>query len=139
MQVKDIMSIHPECLAPEASIKDAALKMKKVNCGFLPICENDRLVGVITDRDIVIRGLAKDANLSTKAMDLMSPEVVYCFEDDNVDTAAAKMEDKRIRRLVVLNNNKRLVGILSIDDISAKSEDKSITSGILSNINKDLP
>src|SRR5438045_4155431 len=111
MQVKEVMTQGAECIAPSSSLQDAAQKMKNMNIGPLPVCDNDRLVGFITDRDITVRAVAEGRDpKTTKVKDVLSPSVVYCFEDQDVQEAAHLMEEKQIRRLAVLNRNKRLVG-----------------------------
>jgi CBS domain-containing protein len=136
--VKEIMTLNPECITPDTTIKNAAIKMKDINSGFLPICENDRLAGVITDRDIVIRGIANGINVDSTVRDIMTEKVVYCYDDATLKEVAHKMEDEFIRRLIVLNRNKRLVGILSIDDIASRADVKSLTGEILKLINEKL-
>jgi len=126
MKVREIMTTGVECLSPDAAIKELANQMKTLDVGFIPICENDRLVGTVTDRDIVIRAVAlgRDVN-TTKARDTMTQEVVYCFEDDDVKDVADKMRQKDIRRMLILNKDKRLVGVVSLGDISKVEEKES--------------
>jgi CBS domain-containing protein len=111
MKISDVMTTGVECLRPADSITRAADRMRELDVGSLPVCgDEDKLVGMITDRDITIRATASacDAN-ATPVRDVMTPNIVYCFEDQNVEDAAKLMEEKQIRRLVVLNRNKRLV------------------------------
>jgi len=124
MKIREIMTSNVECLAPEATLKEIAQEMKALDVGFIPVCENDRLVGTVTDRDIVVRAVAegKDANTS-KARDIMTHEIVYAFEDDDVKTVAGKMREKDVRRILILDKTKRLVGVVSIGDV-AKVEEK---------------
>ena len=119
MQLKDIMTADPLILSPETALREAAQKMRELDSGVMPIGENDRLVGMLTDRDITVRATAdgKDPN-TTPVRDVMSSEVIYCFEDDDLDAAARKMEEHQIRRLIVLNRDKRLVGIASLGDLA---------------------
>jgi CBS domain-containing protein len=127
MQVREAMSKKPEFLPPTASLKEAALKMRELDCGFMPIGENDKLIGTVTDRDIVIRTLAKgrDPNNAT-LRDIMSEHIEYCFEEDDLNKAVQHMEDKQIHRLVVLNKNKRMTGILSLGDIARQSNNGAL-------------
>src|SRR5437016_5625489 len=119
MKVREIMTINVECVAPEASLKEIAQEMKSMDVGFIPHCENDRLVGTVTDRDIVIRAIAEGNEVNTcKAREIMSREVIYAFEDDDVKSVAEKMRDKDVRRILILDKAKRLVGVVSIGDIS---------------------
>jgi CBS domain-containing protein len=119
MQVQEIMSHDVELIDPGSTVRDAACKMRAEDIGALPVGENDRLIGMITDRDIAIRCVADDRQPS-KCMvrEAMSKKVCYCFEDDDLDEAAQLMADHQVRRLPVLNQNKRLVGMISLADIS---------------------
>jgi CBS domain-containing protein len=119
VQLKDIMTRDPVVLKPDATLKDAARRMRDLDSGVMPVGENDRLVGMLTDRDITVRATAegKDPN-GTPVREVMTQDVVYCFEDDDVRDAAKKMEEHQIRRLIVLNRDKRLVGIVALGDIA---------------------
>ena len=119
MQLKEIMTADPLILSPETALREAAQNMRDLDSGVMPVGENDRLIGMLTDRDITVRATAegKDPN-STPVRDVMRPDVVYCFEDDEVEAAARKMEEHQIRRLIVLNHDKRLVGIASLGDLA---------------------
>src|SRR3954447_6504788 len=109
MQVKDVMTRGAQCIAPDATLQEAARQMKNLDVGSLPVCENDRLVGMLTDRDITVRATAGACDpCSTHVRDVMTPDVVYCFEDQEISDASRLMEDHQIRRLVVLNRAKRL-------------------------------
>jgi len=123
MQVKDVMTRNAECVRPDSSLQEAARKMKSLDVGPLPVCgEQDKLVGMLTDRDIVVRAVAEGLDARTaKVRDAMSEGVSYCFEDDDVQAAARQMQEKQIRRLVVLNRDKRLVGIVSLGDLAVQS------------------
>jgi CBS domain-containing protein len=118
MQVSKAMSSDVKIANPEQSIRDAARLMAQMDCGSLPVGENDRLVGMITDRDIAVRAVAEGKSADTKVRDVMSTEVKYCFEDEDLDEVAHNMADLKVRRLPVLNHDKRLVGILSLGDIA---------------------
>jgi CBS domain-containing protein len=119
MQLKDIMTADPLVLSPETALREAAQNMRDLDSGVMPVGERDRLVGMLTDRDITVRATAegKDPN-STPVRDVMTSDVVYCFEDEEVEAAARKMEENQIRRLIVLNRDKRLVGIASLGDLA---------------------
>ncbi len=131
MKAKDIMSRNPEILSPEMTLQEAAEKMKKQDFGFMPIGENDRLIGAVTDRDIVIRGVAsgKDSKKVT-IRDIMTDKIQYCFENDSIDKIAEMMSKLQIRRLAVLNENKRIVGIISIGDVATKSNDNNLSGKV---------
>jgi CBS domain-containing protein len=119
MQVSQLMSKKVEWIGPTVSLQEAARKMRDLDIGCLPVGEHDRLIGMITDRDIACRGFTdgKDAS-KTPVRDAMSAGITYCFDDQDVSEAAHLMEEKQIRRLPVLNRQKRLVGLLSMGDIS---------------------
>jgi len=124
MKVQEIMTTNVECVAPDTAVNELASKMKTLDVGFIAICENDRLVGTVTDRDIVIRGIASGKNISAlKAKDVMTKDIFWCFEDLDVKEVAKQMSEKEVRRMLILNKDKRLVGVVSIGDI-AKVEEK---------------
>jgi len=118
MQVNEAMTNDVKIASPNETIRDAARLMAQIDAGVLPVGQNDRLVGMITDRDIAIRAVAADKGPQTPIRDIMSKEVLYCFEDDEVDDVVQNMADIKVRRLPVLNHEKRLVGILSLGDIA---------------------
>ena len=123
MKIQEIMTANVECVSPETGLTELANKMKTLDVGFIPVCENDRLAGTVTDRDIVIRGLASGRDIDTcKAHDVMTQDIFYCFEDDSVKDVAEKMREKEVRRMLILNRDKRLVGVVSIGDISKVEE-----------------
>jgi CBS domain-containing protein len=126
MKVREIMTSHVECVAPDTGVRELASKMKTLDVGFIPVCENDRLSGTVTDRDIVIRAIAegKDIDCST-ARDIMTQDVFWCFEDQDVKDVAKLMREKEVRRMLILNADKRLVGVVSIGDISKVEETES--------------
>src|SRR5262245_56290395 len=112
MKVHDVMTRGCECIAPEKSLQEAAELMKALDVGPLPVCDDDRLTGMITDRDIVLRSVARgDDPTETRVRDAMTPVIEFCFEDDEIESAARQMTTNKIRRLPVLNHDKRLVGI----------------------------
>ena len=137
MQVKQVMTRGVECISPNTTVQEAARKMKALNVGPLPICDNDRLTGMLTDRDITVRVAAEGRNPATTTVrEAMTPEVVYCFEDDSVRDAAQLMEQKQIRRLLVLDRAKRLVGIVSLGDLAAKTHDKPLAGDVLERVSE---
>jgi CBS domain-containing protein len=136
MQVSQVMSSDVKVTSPDQSIRDAACLMAKLDCGSLPVGENDRLVGMITDRDIAIRAVAAGKSADTKVRDVMSAEVKYCFDDDDLDQIASNMADLKVRRLPVVNHDKRLVGIVSLGDIACTDDDAKTVSSALSGISK---
>lgn len=122
MLVKECMTKNVTLGNPNMTMLEAAKKMRDGDFGILPIEENDKLIGMVTDRDIAVRGVAegKDPN-SIRLRDIMSEKVLYCYDDDNLDDVALNLGDNQVRRLPVVNRQKRLVGILSICDM-AKSQ-----------------
>jgi CBS domain-containing protein len=123
MKVKDAMHKGVEWVAPSTGVTELAKMMLKHDIGAIPIGENDKLIGMVTDRDIVLRGVAngKDASKLT-ARDVMTPSIVWCRDEEDLDDAARIMEDKKIRRLPVIDKSKRMVGMLSLGDVSHASK-----------------
>lgn len=119
MQVTDVMTRRAETIGPGDTLQEAARRMRALGIGALPVCENDRLVGMLTDRDVVIRAVADGRDpAGTPVRAAMTPQVIYCFEEEPLENAARLMEERSIRRLMVLDADKRLVGILSVDDLA---------------------
>lgn len=137
MIAKDIMTQNPFIISPETTLQDAAKTMADKDIGFLPIGENDRLIGTITDRDIVIRGVAEGKDPSKTVRDVMTNEIKYCMENDDLDKVADMMSSLQIRRLVVLNDNKRIVGIISLGDIATKSQNNQLTGKVTEEVSED--
>jgi CBS domain-containing protein len=132
MKLRDILTKDPEVISPDAMICEAARKMKAHDIGMLPVCDGERLVGAITDRDLTIRAVAEGSDpLNTKVRDVMTPHICYCFDDQDLEEAANQMEEKQIRRLAVLNRDKRLVGIVSLGDFAVRSKDEHLTEEVL--------
>jgi len=123
MTLRDVMTPKVEVVHPDATLQEAAQKMKALDVGTIPVCDGDRLVGIVTDRDMAIRAIAdgRDPN-TTQVRSVMTPDVVYCFEDQDVAEAARRMQERQIRRLLVLNREKRLVGIVSLGDLASQAE-----------------
>jgi CBS domain-containing protein len=118
MLISEVMSKDVKIANPKQSIQDAALMMVEIDAGVIPVGEGDQLVGMITDRDIAVRAVAVGKPPQTPIADIMSPEVMYCYDSDNTDAVAKNMADIKVRRLPVLNREKRLVGIVSLADIA---------------------
>ncbi len=133
MLVREMMTPHVEVIHPDATLREAAEKMKSLDVGPIPVCDGERLQGMLTDRDITVRASAegRDPN-TTRVRDVMTPDVVYCFEDQDVQEAARMMEDRQIRRLVVLNRDKRMVGIIALGDLAVQTDDEELGSEELS-------
>ncbi|WP_029056764.1 CBS domain-containing protein [Stappia stellulata] len=118
MQVNEIMSPRPLTLTPEQTLREAARVMRRIDSGFVPVGDGGRLVGTLTDRDIVINALAQQKSAESPVSDAMTTEVLYCFEDQAVAEVARNMGAQQVRRLPVVNRDKRLVGIVSLGDLS---------------------
>jgi CBS domain-containing protein len=116
--VSEAMTRDVRVASPDHTLEAAARIMAEIDAGVLPVAENDRLVGMITDRDIAVRAVARGKGPDTRVREIMTPDVKYCFEDEPLSHVAVNMGDLRIRRLPVLNREKRLVGILSIGDLA---------------------
>ena len=125
MLVKDVMTKGVTCVAPNDTIQEAARRMRELDVGPMPVCDNDRLAGMITDRDITVRATAEGRDLTAfKVRDAMTQDLVYCFEDQNVEEAAELMRERQIRRVLVLNRDKRLTGIVSLGDLAVEGPSK---------------
>jgi CBS domain-containing protein len=125
MKVSDVMTRDVRISSPEQTIREAARLMAEADTGVLPVGENDRLVGMITDRDITVRGVAAGKGPETKVREIMSSEVKYCYDNQEADKVARTMADIKLRRLPVVNRDKRLVGILSLGDLAAAGAKKA--------------
>lgn len=125
MRVSECMSSAVHIAAPGDTIQQVAATMKVIDAGSLPIGENDRLVGMITDRDIVCRAVAEGLGAHTPVERIMSRDLLYCFEDEDVVDVIEQMSDHKVRRLPVINRDNRLVGIVSLGDLSKSDDDNS--------------
>ena len=135
MKVSEIMTHEVEVAAPDAILEAAARKMRDLDVGMLPICDGERLVGMLTDRDIAIRAVAegKDPRRSL-VRDAMTPDVRYVFEDDDVEEAARIMHEVQVRRLPVLNRQKNLVGIVALGDLAVRNPDEQLSGEVLAGV-----
>jgi len=137
MRVSQVMTRNAECINPDASVQEAAKRMKSLDVGALPVCDNDRLVGVITDRDIAVRSVAEGRDpRADRVQATMTPELVYCFEDEDAADAARRMQEKQVRRLPVLNRDKRLVGIVSLGDLAVEARDDKLSGETLERVSE---
>jgi CBS domain-containing protein len=136
MQVKDAMTTDVELASPTQTIRQAALLMGECDCGVLPVAERDGLVGMITDRDIAIRAVAAGKGPRTQVREIMSTEVLYCFEDQELDEVAANLSDIKVRRLPVMSRDKRLVGILSLGDMACRANGSDPAAEALKSISQ---
>jgi CBS domain-containing protein len=137
IKIKTIITTSPRCISPNASVAEAAIEMKALDTGWLPICEDGRLIGTLTDRDIIIRSVAEGYDLNVMTVRrVMSRGVIYCFEDQSIEDAAQIMEMHQIRRLPVLDGNKRLVGIVSLGDLAVRTGEENLAGRILERISE---
>ncbi len=120
-QLKDVMSRDVMVISPDMTIGEAAKKMCDGDFGMMPVGENDRMIGAISDRDIVIRAVAEGKGPDTKVREIMSEGICWAFDDDTVEHAAKLMSERQVRRLPVVNRDKRLVGIVALGDFAVDS------------------
>jgi CBS domain-containing protein len=142
MRLDECMTRGVECTRSDATLQQAANRMKELDVGTLPVCgDNDRLVGMVTDRDITVRAVANGRDPKTTLVsDAMSPGVVSCYEDQDIDEAARLMEDRQIRRVVVLDHDQRITGILSLGDLAVSgSSERSLAGEILEAVSMSNP
>jgi len=132
------MTKGAECVRPDASLQEAARRMRDLDVGAPPVCgDNDKLAGMITDRDVAVRAIAEGRDpKATKVRDAMTEGIEYVFEDDDVAEAARKMEQHQIRRLAVLNRDKRLVGIVSLGDLAVKGDGRQLHAEALEQVSE---
>ena len=135
MKVSKVMTRDVQLITPTQTIRDAARMMLELDAGALPVQEDDRLVGMITDRDIAVRAVADGKSPDTPVRDVMSREVLYCFDDQEMKDIARNMGEVKVRRLPVVNRDKRLVGIVSLGDL-ALNQEPELTSSAVTNISK---
>jgi len=126
MRVSEAMTRDVRVATPGQSIRDVAKMMAEIDAGAMPVGENDRLIGMITDRDIAVRAVAQGKGPDTPVREVMSTEkVLYCYDDEELEHVASNMGDKQVRRLPVVNRDKRLVGILSLGDLAREADSDS--------------
>ncbi len=124
MKLKDLMTENVEVIAPDASLYEAARRMRDLDVGSLPVCDGKRLVGMLTDRDLTVRAVADGRDPKTAPVsESMTPDIAFCFEDQTATEAESLMAEKQIRRLPVLDREKRIVGIVSIGDLATKTSE----------------
>lgn len=137
MKVGEIMTGDVEVVSPDSPLTEAARRMRDLDTGFLPVGENDRLVGTLTDRDIAIRAVAEGKDVSSATVrDAMSDQIAYVFEDQDTAEAAQLMAERQVRRLAVLNRDKRLVGIVSQGDLAVRTPDDDLIGQTVEEISK---
>jgi CBS domain-containing protein len=133
--LKEIMTPAVEVISPNATAADAARKMMDLDVGAIPVCDGDKLLGMVTDRDLVLRVMAISRDpVQARVRDAMTSEVVYCFEDQDAEVAATLMAEKQIRRLPVLSKTKELVGIVSLGDLAVDSLSVQTSGAVLHDV-----
>ncbi len=122
MLVKEVMTPKAEWVDPKTTLLEAAKRMRDKDIGSLLVGENDKIIGMVTDRDIACRGVARNLNpANTPVWRVMSERIFWCFDDQEIENAAHLMEKKKVRRLAVMNREKRMVGFLSVDDLAHRA------------------
>ena len=135
-QLKEVMSRHVKMVSPDTTIREAAQQMRDGDFGMLPVAENDRMVGAISDRDIAIRAVADDKGPETAVRDVMTDGIFWAYEDESVDEAARIMSEHQVRRLPIVNRDKRLVGIVALGDFAVHRADSQPAAEALSGISQ---
>ena len=138
-QLKDLMSRDVQIMSPDMTIEEAAKKMRDGDFGMMPVGEHDRMIGTISDRDIAIRAVAEGKDAGTKVRDVMSNGITWAYEDNSVEEAAVIMSEHQVRRLPVLDRNKRLVGIVALGDFAVERSESRPAGEALSEISRTLP
>jgi len=137
MKISEIMTTDFETIDSTNSLTDAAKRMKSLDVGILPVQKGTHLIGVVTDRDIVVRCLAQECDPGkTQVKDIMSSDIVYCFEDDNVEDAVKLMEENQVRRLIVCRQDGTPVGIVSLGDLAVRSGQEHLFAEALEQISE---
>jgi len=138
VKLKEFVNYRVETVAPGDTLQCAAEKMKELDIGSLPVCDNGHLAGVITDRDITIRAVAKGSDPATVTVrEVMTPEVLWCFEDDEVEKAARIMRENQVRRILVLNEANELVGITSLGELATITGDRLLAGETLESVSEE--
>jgi CBS domain-containing protein len=139
MLVREVMTCGVAVVHPDTTLEEAAAKMERFDIGLLPVCADDQLLGTLTDRDITVRSVAHGEDpTEDRVRDVMSREVVHCFEDQDVDEAARLMQEKQIRRLPVLSRDQRLVGIVSLGDLAVEIGDEQLAGETLEQVSEPI-
>jgi CBS domain-containing protein len=137
MKVSEVYTPNPQCISPDASLMEAAQRMRSLDVGMLPVCDNDRLAGAVTDRDITIRAVAEGLDpKTTQVRQVLTPEICYCFEKQSINEVAEMMEERQIRRLPVLNEHKRLIGIVSLGDLAVRTGKEKLVGEVLERVSE---
>lgn len=135
MKLREVMSEGVVVIRPDVVVAEAARKMRDADTGFLPVCNGDKILGTLTDRDIVVRVIAMglDPKL-TLISDVMTKDVIYAFEDQDATDAAHIMNEQQVRRIVVLDNNKLLVGVVSLGDLWSRTSTQDVAADVMEKV-----
>lgn len=128
MKIQDVMTTHVHLIGQQATLREAATMMRDNDIGSLPVHSQDRLQGMLTDRDLVVRGLAEGLSPDSAVANVMSEGIEYCFDDEQVDEVASRMADLEVRRLPVVNREKQLVGFVSLANINASDDTDAVST-----------
>jgi CBS domain-containing protein len=131
MRVSEAMTRNVRLCTPGQTIREVASMMAEIDAGSMPVGENDRLIGMVTDRDIAIRAVAAGKSPETPVREVMSEHIHYCFDDEEIDDVAQNMGDIKVRRLPVVNRDKRLVGILSLGDVARTEGGETVGDAVV--------
>jgi CBS domain-containing protein len=138
--ISEVMTAGVEYVGPDDSVQEAARKMKRLDIGPLPVCQNENVVGMVTDRDITVRAVAEGRDpKATKVRDVMSGELICCYDDQEAEVAARLMQSQQIRRILVLNRDKRLVGIVSLADLAVQALNHDRAGEVLQEVSETGP
>jgi CBS domain-containing protein len=140
MHLKDVMTRDVEVVGPDATLQEAAGRMKALDIGVIPVCDGEHLMGMLTDRDITVRATAAGRDpRTTRVRDVMTPDVVYCFEDQDVTEGQRLMQERQIRRLLILNRDKRVAGVVSLGDLAVKAGAGKVGGAVLERVSEPAP
>jgi CBS domain-containing protein len=138
MRLKEVMTRDVDVIRPESTLVEAARKMKNLDVGPIPVCDDNEILGMITDRDITTRAVAEGRDPGrTQVREVMTPDVLYCFEDQDVSEAARLMQQRQVRRILVLNRNREVAGIVSLGDIAVETGDSKLAAKTLEQVSAD--
>jgi CBS domain-containing protein len=137
MLLREIMTQGVVEVPPQMTLREAAERMRTLDVGVLPVCDGEQILGILTDRDIALRGVAEGCDPNTTCVtEAMTPEVIYCFDDEDVRKAAELMEQRQIRRLLVMDHQKHAVGIVSLGDIATRMQDDRLSGEVLERVSE---
>lgn len=126
-QIKDVMNPNFKWMAPDSPVAQVAQQMRDMDCGFMPLAENDKIIGMVTDRDITVRAIAEGKDpANTPAREIMTAKTYYCYDDQDVEEVCNNLGEIQVRRLPVVNRDKRLVGIVSMGDLAQSASRPNI-------------